>query len=152
MPSKTPSTKSDRSSKSSGGSGHKRHSPVFVVQKHYASHLHWDFRLELDGVLKSWAVPKEPVSDSAVKRLAVQVEDHDLGYASFEGVIPESQYGAGRVEIWDSGTFDLEHRSKDKLVFHLHGKRLKGRFTILRFPKAGPKDWLLFKTKEEHKL
>ena len=90
--------------------------------------------------------------DPAVKRLAVQVDDHDLDYAGFEGTIPEGQYGAGKVSIWDKGTYDIEHRSDNKLVFHLHGKRLKGRFTLLRFAKAGPKDWLLFKTKEEQKV
>ena len=122
--------------------------PIFVVQEHHASHLHWDFRLELDGVLKSWAVPKEPSMDPSVKRLAIQTEDHAIDYADFEGSIEEGQYGSGMVKIWDKGTFELEDREDDKIVFSLTGKRLKGRFTLLKFERAGPKNWLLFKTKQ----
>lgn len=118
---------------------------IFVVQEHKASQHHWDFRLEMDGVLKSWAVPKEPPKEEGVKRLAVQVEDHDLGYADFEGRIPEGQYGAGTVKIWDKGTYDMISERKEKMVFSLKGKKMKGEYVLLKFEKAGPKNWLLFK-------
>jgi len=117
----------------------------FVVQKHDATRLHYDFRLEMDGVLKSWAVPKEPPTEAGVKRLAVEVEDHELSYIDFEGTIPKGKYGAGTVEIWDKGTYTLKHRSKDKLVFTLHGQRLKGDYTLIRF--KADKNWLLLKNK-----
>ena len=117
---------------------------VFVVQKHYASTLHYDFRLEKDGVLKSWAMPKGIATAKGVKRLAVEVEDHDLAYAGFEGEIAEGQYGAGTVEIWDSGAFEEESWNADKIVFSLKGGRLNGRFCLIRFKKAGEKNWLLF--------
>lgn len=117
----------------------------FAVQKHDATHLHYDFRLEMDGVLKSWAVPKEPPAEAGVKRLAVEVEDHELSYIDFEGTIPEGKYGAGTVEIWDKGTYTLKHRSKDKLVFTLHGQRLNGDYTLIRF--KADKNWLLLKNK-----
>ncbi len=117
----------------------------FVIQKHHARHLHYDFRLEMDGVLKSWAVPKQPPTESGVKRLAVQVEDHELSYVDFEGVIPEGMYGAGKVEIWDKGSYTLEHRSKDKIVFTLHGERLSGDYVLVKF--KGDKNWLFFKKK-----
>lgn len=118
----------------------------FVVQEHQATHLHWDFRLEMDGVLKSWAVPKEPPTRPGVRRLAVQVEDHDLGYIDFEGVIPEGEYGAGTVRIWDRGTYTLESRKSEKLVFELHGEKMEGRYVLLHFTDK-PENWLLFKTK-----
>lgn len=132
-------------------------STIFVVQKHSATHLHYDFRLEMDGVLKSWAVPKEPPVVPDQKRLAIQVEDHDVGYADFEGEIAEGSYGAGKVESWDKGSYELESRKTEagedkKFVFVLHGRKLKGRYTLLKFGKAGPKEWLLFKTLEEHRL
>src|SRR5690242_16907231 len=114
----------------------------FVVQEHHASTRHFDFRLEMDGVLKSWAVPKGPPEEPRVRRLAVHVEDHPVAYGDFEGVIP-SGYGAGTVKIWDRGTFELESRNPAKLVFHLHGERLNGRYTLL---KTGGKNWLLMKT------
>ena len=118
--------------------------PIFVIQKHYATHLHWDFRLEMDGVLKSWAVPKEPPTEAGIKRLAVQVEDHDLDYADFEGEIPEGEYGAGKVGIWDKGTYELIDRKPKKIVFELHGEKLNGKYTLVQFGKE-ENNWLLFK-------
>ena len=126
--------------------------PRFVVHKHHASHLHWDFRLELDGVLKSWAIPKEPPVGEGVKRLAVQVDDHALSYITFKGQIPEGSYGAGRVEIWDRGRFVMESCVPSKMVFELKGKRLKGAYVLLKFAKAGPKSWLLFRKKQEKEI
>ncbi len=120
----------------------------FVIQEHHATHLHWDLRLELDEVLKSWAIPKEPGRISGKKYLAIQVEDHDLDYIDFEGEIEEGHYGAGRVNIWDNGTFDLIERSENKIIFTIHGKKLKGDFCLIRFRKAGEKQWLFFKKKE----
>ncbi|MGQ9514432.1 MAG: DNA polymerase ligase N-terminal domain-containing protein [Thermoproteota archaeon] len=117
---------------------------VFVVQEHHATHLHWDFRLEMDGVLKSWAIPKEPPMVAGVKRLAVQVEDHPLEYADFEGEIPEGEYGAGTVTIWDKGTYDLKERTNEKLLIYLHGKKMKGEYCLLKFKRSGEKNWLFF--------
>lgn len=121
--------------------------PIFVIQKHHARSLHYDFRLEMDNVLKSWAVPKEPPTEIGVRRLAVQVEDHDLDYANFEGEIKEGEYGAGKVEIWDKGTYNLLSRKENKIVFELHGKKLKGKYTLVQFSKE-KKNWLLFRAKE----
>jgi len=118
---------------------------IYLVQKHHASHLHYDLRLEMDGVLKSWAVPKEPPLTPGVKRLAVQVEDHPLEYASFEGTIPEGEYGAGKVEIWDKGTYKLVDRKEDKLIIEIHGQKLKGAYVLVRL-KSG-KNWIFFKKK-----
>ncbi len=109
--------------------------PIFVIQKHHARNLHYDFRLEMDGVLKSWAVPKEPPTEAGIKRLAVQVEDHNLNYADFEGEIPEGEYGAGKVETWDKGTYKLLERKDNKLFFELYGERLNGRYTLVQFGK-----------------
>ena len=119
----------------------------FVIQKHNASHLHYDFRLELDGVLKSWAVPKEPPTEADIKRLAMEVEDHEISYISFQGTIPEGEYGAGTVEIWDKGTYTLKARDKDKYMFTLYGERLKGDYTLIRFKKD--RNWLLLKNKSK---
>jgi DNA ligase D-like protein (predicted 3'-phosphoesterase) len=116
---------------------------IYVIQKHQATHLHYDLRLEMDGVLKSWAVPKTPPTKSGVKRLAVQVEDHPIEYASFEGTIPEGQYGAGTVEIWDKGQYVLKDRKEDKLIFDIKGERLKGTYCLIRF--KGKKNWLFFR-------
>ena len=126
----------------------KSKTPIYVIQKHHASHLHWDLRLEFDGVLKSWAVPKEPSKDPKTKRLAVKVEDHPLEYAEFEGEIPEGQYGAGKVKIWDKGTFEVIEKEDTKIIFNIKGKKLKGTFCLIKFTKAGPKNWLFFKKKE----
>jgi len=125
--------------------------PRFVIQEHRAKKLHYDFRLEMDGVLKSWAVPKAPSKRAGLKRLAIQVEPHDLGYIDFEGEIEEGSYGAGKVRIWDKGTYDIETRRDVKIVFHLHGKKLAGRYTLLKM-KWGGGQWLLFKTKKEEKV
>src|SRR3990167_3104768 len=122
--------------------------PIFVIHKHFASHLHYDLRLEIDGVLKSWAVPKEPPMTKSVKRLAIQVEDHSLNYADFEGEIPEGNYGAGKVEIWDNGTYELIEKSNKEIKIVLHGKKLKGKFVLVKtkYGKQKGKSWLFFKT------
>lgn len=137
----------------------------FVVQKHDASHLHYDFRLEMDGVLKSWAVPKGPSTDPSIKRLAMMVEDHPYDYKDFEGVIPKGNYGAGTVEIWDNGTYEpitgvtgkaamekelLRELKAGNLKFVLHGKKLKGEFALVHTHMEGGKEnaWLLIKHKE----
>ncbi len=118
----------------------------FVVQEHHASRLHWDFRLELDGVLKSWAVPKGPPEEPGIKRLAVHVEDHPVDYITFEGSIPKGEYGAGTVKIWDKGTFKLKRRTDDIYEFWLKGKRLKGKYALVRFKE---RNWLMLKSKSE---
>ena len=109
----------------------------FVVQKHTASRLHYDFRLELDGVLKSWAIPKGPSLDPADKRLAMQTEDHPLEYGGFEGIIPEGEYGAGTVLVWDRGTWEpldegRPHLERGTLSFRLRGEKLRGRWALVR--------------------
>ncbi len=130
----------------------------FVVQKHRASHLHYDFRLEMDGVLKSWAVPKGPSLDPGDKRLAMQVEDHPVSYFHFEGKIPEGNYGAGTVMVWDTGTWKPlgdEHAmlNKGDLKFQLNGEKLKGEFVLakMRSRRPGSKgtEWLLIKKKDD---
>ena len=118
---------------------------IYVIQKHAATHLHFDLRLEMDGVLKSWAIPKEPPTSPAVKRLAVQVEDHPVDYASFEGAIAEGEYGAGTVEIWDKGTYKLIDRKEDKLIVEIDGAKLSGVYVLVRF--KDKKNWLFFKKK-----
>jgi DNA ligase D-like protein (predicted 3'-phosphoesterase) len=118
---------------------------IYVIQKHTATHLHYDLRLEMDGVLKSWAIPKEPPVMPGVRRLAVQVEDHPVEYANFEGTIPEGEYGAGTVEIWDRGEYKLVDRKEDKLIIEISGNRLKGIYVLVRF--KGQENWLFFKKK-----
>ena len=119
----------------------------FVIHKHHASHLHWDLRLEMDGVLKSWAVPKEPPTTKEVKRLAVQVEDHPLEYAKFEGTIPEGNYGAGKVEIWDNGKYKLKAKDEKKIEIVFHGKKLIGNYVLIKthYGSKPEKSWLWFK-------
>ena len=120
--------------------------PIFVIHEHDATKLHWDLRLEMDGVLKSWALPKEPPTELGIKRLAIQVEDHPLAYATFAGTIPEGQYGAGTVKIWDTGDLFIESRKSEKIVFELNGKKMKGRFVIFK-TKFGKDTWLFTKLK-----
>ena len=123
---------------------HKKDGKIYVIQEHHATRLHYDLRLEMDGVLKSWAIPKVPPLEKGVKRLAIETEDHSLDYADFEGVIPEGLYGAGRVKIWDRGTYELEERTEDKIVFRVNGKKLKGRYCLIKF-RGREKSWLFFK-------
>ncbi len=121
----------------------------FVVHEHDASRLHYDFRLEMGGVLRSWAIPKGPSMDASEKRLAILVEDHPLEYIDFEGIIPEGMYGAGAVVVWDNGNYDIIEEKRDKISFFLKGKRLKGNFSLVRL-KGKEKEWLLIKQKDEY--
>ncbi|MEO5737797.1 MAG: DNA ligase D, partial [Variovorax sp.] len=130
---------------------------TFVVQKHAASRLHYDFRLELDGVMLSWAVPKGPSFDPKEKRMAIHVEDHPISYSSFEGTIPPKQYGAGTVIVWDNGTWEpigdpREGLAAGKLVFRLHGQKLEGIWELVNIAKGGERQepWILFKKKDEY--
>jgi bifunctional non-homologous end joining protein LigD len=136
--------------------GRRRSSLAFVVQKHRASHLHYDFRLELDGVLKSWAVPKGPSLDPRQKRLAIRVEDHPWDYRNFEGTIPEGNYGAGDVIVWDRGTYrcraDSEGRAAPPVTQRVTqivlGPKLRGGFALVRF--GTPRRWLLIKANDQY--
>ncbi len=123
--------------------------PIFVIQKHQATHLHYDFRLEKEGVLKSWAIPKEPPKEIGIKRLAIQVEDHSLGYENFEGEIAEGEYGAGTVEIWDKGDYEPIKFQPKEIIFKLNGKKLKGAYCLVKIQPKNTKDknWLFFKKK-----
>jgi bifunctional non-homologous end joining protein LigD len=131
----------------------------FVVQKHDASHLHYDFRLELDGVMKSWAVPKGPSLDPSVRRLAMEVEDHPISYNTFEGTIPQGEYGGGTVMLWDRGTYEAEDGGgveslrrgyeKGDLKLVLHGKRLHGSWALVRMRRPGRPQWLLIKHRDD---
>src|SRR5688572_30100924 len=149
------------------GSGSNGKSPRarlrFVIQKHAASHLHFDFRLELGGVMKSWAVPKGPSLDPAIKRLAMEVEDHPIDYNTFEGTIPKGQYGGGTVMLWDRGVYAADDSNGDeeatlrhqyaagKMSFTLHGERLQGSFALVRTRASSDKpQWLLMKHRDDH--
>jgi len=114
----------------------------FLVQEHHARQLHWDFRLELGGVLKSWAVPKGPPTELGVKRLAVEVEEHPLSYFGYEGTIPKGEYGAGIVKVWDKGFYVLELREPRKYHVLLKGRKLKGDYRLINFK---DKNWLIYK-------
>lgn len=135
--------------------------PIFVIQKHQASHLHYDFRLEMEGVLKSWAVPKGPSYDPSIKRLAMMTEDHPYDYASFEGVIPAGNYGAGNVIIWDQGRWEFIEPGDDpvaalksgKLTFRLHGKKMFGEWALVKIrgksSSGKGNEWLLLKHRDQ---
>ena len=141
-----------------GGKPKRGKLPMFVIQKHQASHLHYDFRLEMEGVLKSWAVPKGPSYDPTVKRLAMMTEDHPYDYGSFEGVIPEGNYGAGNVIIWDTGEWEFIEPGDDpvkavkagKLTFRMFGKKMFGEWALVRIRGRSPKgnEWLLLKHRD----
>ena len=144
----------------SGGKPKKAKLPIFVIQKHQASRLHYDFRLEMEGVLKSWAVPKGPSYDPATKRLAMMTEDHPYDYASFEGVIPAGNYGAGNVIIWDNGTWEFIEPGDDpvkavnqgKLTFRMFGKKMFGEWALVKIRGRSPKgnEWLLLKHRDQY--
>jgi len=138
--------------------------PIFVIQKHDASTLHYDFRIEVEGVLKSWAVPKGPSTDPAIKRLAIPTEDHPLGYADFEGVIPKGEYGGGTIMVWDRGTYRnlkgqdenekeppsvAEQLQNGQVTIWLEGEKLKGGFALIRTGKGEKARWLLIKMDDE---
>ena len=130
---------------------------IYVIQKHDARTLHYDFRLEVDGVLASWAVPKGPSLNPAQKRLAIRVEAHPLNYAEFEGTIPEDEYGGGTVMVWDTGTYsnikDLslaDALSRGRLEIFIEGQKLRGRYAVIRTGAEGPKNWLLIKMKDDY--
>ncbi|HXS37638.1 MAG TPA: DNA polymerase ligase N-terminal domain-containing protein [Flavipsychrobacter sp.] len=136
---------------------------IFTIQRHHASRLHYDFRLELNGVLKSWAVPKGPSLNPKDKRLAMMVEDHPIDYATFEGDIPAGNYGAGHVDVWDHGTYEpidenaniitptefAKHLKEGNIKFRLHGKKLKGDFALVNM-KQNEKTWLLIKHRDKY--
>jgi bifunctional non-homologous end joining protein LigD len=143
----------------SGGKPKRGKALIFVIQKHQASHLHYDFRLEMEGVLKSWSVPKGPSYDPGTKRLAMMTEDHPYDYAAFEGVIPAGNYGAGNVIIWDNGTWEFIEPGDDpvkalksgKLTFRMKGKKMFGEWALVKIRGRSPKgnEWLLLKHRDE---
>ena len=124
----------------------KSSSKIFVIHEHHTRNLHWDLRLEVNKVLKSWALPKQPPTTKGIKRLAIQVEDHPLEYATFEGTIPEGNYGAGKVEIWDKGTYELVDKDSKKIEIKIHGTKLKGNYVLIKTDYGDKKKaWLFFK-------
>jgi len=129
----------------------KRGDLVYVIQKHQASHLHYDLRLEEGGVLKSWAIPKLPPTEEGVRRLAVETEDHPLRYEEFEGVIPDGEYGAGKVEVWDRGTYLPLETDPGKRIVEIKGHKLSGRYGLIKLKAKDPEDnsWLFFKLKSQ---
>jgi DNA ligase D-like protein (predicted 3'-phosphoesterase) len=145
-----------------GGKRRSGAKPIFVVQHHDATAMHYDFRIEVDGVLKSWAVPKGPSTDPRIKRLAIPTEDHPIEYANFEGLIPENQYGAGPVIVWDRGTYENVTKANGEvkparqaladghIVINLHGKKLTGAYILQRAGKARTARWFLIKGKDEY--
>ena len=153
-----------RTAEPRGGTARPKQKLAFVIQKHAASHLHYDLRLELDGVMKSWAVPKGPSLDPSVKRLAMEVEDHPIEYNAFEGTIPKGEYGGGTVMLWDRGTYSYGGTDPDPLEglrrgyakgdfkFILHGKRLRGSWVLVRTGRGekGRSQWLLIKHRDEY--
>jgi DNA ligase D-like protein (predicted 3'-phosphoesterase) len=120
----------------------------FVLHEHFAKHHHFDFRLERDGVLKSWAVPKGIPEKPGERRLAIETEDHPLNYISFAGTIPEGGYGAGEVKIADHGNYEPLTWTDDRIEFVLYGERFRGKYLLLRFKRAGEKEWIVLKGKE----
>jgi bifunctional non-homologous end joining protein LigD len=123
----------------------------FVVHEHHAAHLHYDFRLESEGILRSWVLPKGPSMNPSEKRLAIAVEDHPVEYIEFEGIIPVGRYGAGPVVIWDKGTYEPVEVDQGKISFILHGERLKGTFTLTYLKGRGKgNEWLLIKRKDQY--
>ncbi|MBL39090.1 MAG: DNA ligase [Xanthomonadales bacterium] len=153
----------DKTSEPRGSSGRKSSKqPQFVIQKHDASTLHYDFRIEADGVLKSWAVPKGPSTDPGEKRLAIPTEDHPLAYADFEGVIPEDEYGGGTVMIWDRGSYENITEKDDEIqpiekaikaghvLVDLHGEKLQGGYALHRTGSGDDARWLMIKMDDEH--
>ena len=150
-------SKANRASVDNAGVPRQQPAPTFVIQKHAATSLHYDFRLEVDGVLKSWAVPKGPSTDPREKRLAMEVEDHALEYGDFEGVIEEGSYGAGAVIVWDTGTYEnlLEDAAMAEALeggharFWLHGHKLRGGYTLRRTSAGEKPKWLLMKRRDE---
>lgn len=119
--------------------------PRFVIQEHHARSHHFDFRLERDGVLKSWAVPKGIPEEPGVKRLAVEVEDHSIEFGSFEGEIPAGEYGAGQIKVWDNGECEYHEWEENRIVFSLKGNRVAGKFSMVRFKPPETQKWLLFR-------